>query len=772
MSLFRKAKSYHVTKRGTSMLLILFLILQMGAVSACKRSKPAKIAAKDGEYLFAAYQNNACEECMKEADLYSVYDTKAFFDADGNMYALAHTEKESFLVKQDMGSDTCRSLSIPIKERIDAATISSSKEIWVLSSHMDDSYHIQYALQSISVSGETVRSSVNILDLVDQDIIALRVLDEDRLIVALANELRIFDTQGNAVDTISLDSKNRVKDISVSDDKTIGVISVSLTPDETSELLLLDDSGKKVKSFSLPPHAKEPGIFGGANGFSSSFLIASDCFVGVLDLNTLSFEHWVQAEEMHNDTPDESSAYYWFSDVYNIYAAGMVGDTILFYGTARDIMEYFTIGLFQLSFHTYTDDRTKVSIGALLDDSLFHLNELVDYYNRMQDKVYIEIRDYTESNDPQISGADNWRRSVTTMLTEFTNHSGPDMYLLEPSVLIDLQKQGALFDMTTYLDQMEESDYLPGVFALFEEGFSNQYHQDGTYFIAPYFSIEGMAYDQKVADEIAENQYTYADLFRMGKENNCYVTGTGEYPYDLFPLPLCEMLSGEGAFAAEKTDAVMNELTQLLNDVLVFNKHKEAAPDLDIDHPYFRPVTIERFDDYIQTMMSFSGGGSIGNYPCTKSTCGISVSNCFCISEQSSHKQEAWDFLAFLLAPHTQSQMAHDGQIPVAKEAFEKDISECMKNSFFVAPGSYEDNRQFFGYPTYVIEDPDSCQAEYRALVDSLLSDHSSVLYYDEVIKLRCKDAVQRVSFGEETPQQAADSLYKFVKLYRQEKEL
>jgi len=78
MSLFRKAKSYHVTKRGTSMLLILLLILQMGAVSACKRSKPAKIAAKDGEYLFAAYQNNACEECMKEADLYSVYDTKEY----------------------------------------------------------------------------------------------------------------------------------------------------------------------------------------------------------------------------------------------------------------------------------------------------------------------------------------------------------------------------------------------------------------------------------------------------------------------------------------------------------------------------------------------------------------------------------------------------------------------------------------------------------------------------------------------------------------------
>ena len=772
MSLFRKAKSYHVTKRGTSMLLILLLILQMGAVSACKRSKPAKIAAKDGEYLFAAYQNNACDECMKEADLYSVYDTKAFFDADGNMYALAHTEKESFLAEQEMGSDTCRSLSIPITDRIDAATISPAKEIWVLSSHLDETYHIQYALQSISVSGEAVRSAVHIPDLVDQDIIALRVLDDERLIVALSNELRIFDTQGNAVDTISLDSKSRVKDISVSDDKTIGVISVSLSEEDTSELLLLDDSGKKVKSFSLPPHAKEPTIFGGANGFSSSFLIASDCFVGVLDLNTLSFEHWVQAEEFQNDTPDESSAYYWFSDVYNILAAGMAGDTILFYGTARDIMDYFTIGLFQLSFHTYTDDRTKVSIGVLLDDYPFYLDDLVDYYNRMQDKVYIEIRDYTESNDPQISRADNWRRSVTTMLTEFTNHSGPDMYLVEPSVLIDLQKQGALFDMTTFLDQMEESDYLPGVFALFEEGFSNQYHQDGTYFIAPYFSIEGMAYDRQIADEIAENQYTYADLFRMGESNNCYVTGTDEYPYALFPLPLCETLSGEGAFAAGKTDAVMEDITQILDSTLVFNKHKEAAPDLDIDHPYFRPVTIERFDDYIQTMMSFSDGGSIGNYPCTKSTCGISVSNCFCISEQSSHKQEAWDFLAFLLAPHTQSQMAHDGQIPVAKEAFEKDIAECMKNSFFVTPGSYEVNRQFFGYPTYVIEDPDACQAEYRALVDSLLSDHSSVLYYDEAIKLRCKDAVQRVSFGEETPQQAADSLYKFVKLYRQEKEV
>ena len=146
----------------------------------------------------------------------------------------------------------------------------------------------------------------------------------------------------------------------------------------------------------FPSHAKEPGIFGGANGFSSSFLISSDCYVGVLDLNTLSFTHWVQADLMQNDTPDEDSLIYEFSDVYNILAAGMAGDTIVFYGIARDVMDY-SVGLFHLSFNEFTGDRTKVSIGALLDDSLFHLNELVDYYNRMQDKVYIEIRDYTES---------------------------------------------------------------------------------------------------------------------------------------------------------------------------------------------------------------------------------------------------------------------------------------------------------------------------------------------------------------------------------------
>ena len=465
MSFNHKAKFDHVAKCSTSLLLILLLILQMGAVSACKRKSPEKAPSNEGEYYFASYQNSACDEYLKDAGFDSIYESEAFFDADGNMYVLGYTEKASILVEQERGSDTCRSFSVPIKDRISAATISPSKEIWVLTSFLDEAYHIQYDLQAISVSGETVRSSVNIPELVDQDIIALRVLDEDRVIVALSNELRIFDTQGKAVDTISLDSKSRVEDISVSDNKTIGVISVPLTSDDASELLLLDDSGKKVKNFSLPSHAKEPGIFGGANGFSSSFLISSDCYVGVLDLNTLSFTHWVQADLMQNDTPDEDSLIYEFSDVYNILAAGMAGDTIVFYGIARDVMDY-SVGLFHLSFNEFTGDRTKVSIGALLDDSLFHLNELVDYYNRMQDKVYIEIRDYTESNDPQISGADNWRRSVTTMLTEFTNHSGPDMYLLEPSVLIDLQKQGALFDMTTYLDQMEESDYLPGVFAL------------------------------------------------------------------------------------------------------------------------------------------------------------------------------------------------------------------------------------------------------------------------------------------------------------------
>ena len=769
MSFNRKAKIDHVAKCSTSLLLILLLILQMGAVSACKRKSPEKTPSNEGEYYFASYQNSACDEYLKDAGFDSIYESEAFFDADGNMYVLGYTEKASILVEQERGSDTCRSFSVPIKDRISAATISPSKEIWVLTSYLDEAYHIQYDLQAISVSGETVRSSVNIPELVDQDIIALRVLDEDRLIVALSNELRIIDTQGKAVDTISLDSKSRVEDISVSDNKTIGVISVPLTSDDASELLLLDDSGKKVKSFSLPSHAKEPGIFGGANGFSSSFLISSDCYVGVLDLNTLSFTHWVQADLMQNDTPDEDSLIYEFSDVYNILAAGMAGDTIVFYGIARDVMDY-SVGLFHLSFNEFTGDRTKVSIGVLLDDFPLYLNDIVDYYNRMQTRVYLEIRNYRDAFDLQISDADNWRKCVTTMLTEFTGHTGPDMYMLEPSVLIDLQKQGALCDLTTYLDQVDRSDYLPGAISLFEEGFSNQLEQDGTYFIAPFFSIQGMAYSHQIADEMAEEQYTYADLFRMGEADNIYVTGTKEFTFSLFPLPLCELLSGENAFETQKTDEVMEDITQILDASLQFNKHKEAAPDLNIDSPYFRPVTIECFDDYIQAMMSFDGGGSIGNYPCSKSTCGISVSQCFCISGQSEHKEEAWDFLSFLLQPHTQIRMRSFGRIPVAKEAFEKDIAECMHDSFVFNSGLYEEYRQFTGYPVYEIKDPDACQADYRAFVDSLLSDSSSVLYFDEVIKLQCEDAVHRVSNGEETPRQAADSLYKFVKLYRQEK--
>ena len=123
MSFNRKAKFDHVAKRSTSLLLILLLILQMGAVSACKRKSPEKTPSNDGEYYFASYQNSACDEYLKDAGFDSIYESEAFFDADGNMYVLGYTEKASILVEQERGSDTCRSFSVPIKPGAIALTV-------------------------------------------------------------------------------------------------------------------------------------------------------------------------------------------------------------------------------------------------------------------------------------------------------------------------------------------------------------------------------------------------------------------------------------------------------------------------------------------------------------------------------------------------------------------------------------------------------------------------------------------------------------------------
>lgn len=770
MSLFHTHLSHHSVRRNIALLLILLFIFPMGVLFGCKQKESASTPSISGEYYFSSYQNNDCEKYVRDADLGDDFQQDSFFDTDGNLYLLAYSKEKSVLVRQENANGSCQSVLLSISARISASTISPTKEIWVLTSYLDESYHIQYDMQSLSTSGEPIRPPVHVPELVDRDIICLRVLDEDRLLVALSDELWILDTQGTHTGTITLDPKRRVEDISVSDDKTIGVISVSLSSEASSTLDLFDDGGKKRKSFSLPQYAEGQRIFGGANGFASSFLLASDCYVGVLDLNSFSFVHWVEKERLNNGPVEEGTLVYNLHGIYHLYAAGMSGDTILYYGITREIKDHIT-GLFSLSFLPYTSSRTSVSIGILLDQTPGYLRDVIDYYNRMQDQVYIEMHDYRDSFDPQLSDADNWRRCVTSILTEFVNHTGPDLYLVEPSVLMDLQKQGALWDLTTYLDQVDQDDFLPGALTLFNEGFNKQFHQEGTYFVSPFFTIQGMAYNLEIGKEITEKQYTYADLIQQGERNNSYITGTNEMAYNLFSLPICELLSQEDSFDTQKASAVIDELNQLFGASVLFNQHKASLSKLNVDSPLFRPVVIGSFDDYIQAMTSFEGGGTIKNYPCTVNTCGISISECYCISNQSDHKQEAWDFLYFLLQPHTQVQIASAGHIPVSREAFEKDIDDCMVNSISYYASADADSRDFFGYPAYKIDDPDACQSEYRNLVTTLLSDSPSLLYYDEVILLSCREAVLQVTSGEKTSEQATDSLYQFVKLYRQESE-
>jgi len=753
------------TKCRFSLLLLCLSLITSSCISGCKKKEKDE-PVYSGEYYFSSYENNDFSDYLdsipgtvKEDTLFA----EAFYEKTGKFRSLFCKEDGNYLIFDDKGPSQYEMIELPFQDRCVAACPGENETIWVMTEELDSSFHSSHSLRSYSIADASQTTPFTCPELTDQSIVRLSLASDHSFVIATKESVYILTPDGTLEQKISPSGNAQIEDMSVSESGMVGVIYTLRDKSYTHTLTLFNSNGKKEDSFNLPDYSEGTRIFGRTSGFGNSFFVVSNAFVGMFDTETKNWSHWVKKDSTPaTDSQNKDGGkelIYKNSGIDLVVAACKNGENISFYGAADGILQSMN-GFFTLSFHNYNSDRKTIRLGRLENGlTLDYLDQIVDYYNRMQNQYFIEILDYRADYDSQLSSADNWRKSVTSLLSDLLTGQGPDLYLVQPSVQKALSKQSGLEDLSPYLAKMDRSSYLPGIWELFDAGFEEK-QDNAIHFFSPFFTISGMAYDNSLKSEYSASG-TYTDWISYSESKSQYMTGFHESAVSLFSIPACEILST----VSEKEDAIQL-LTALFEEEVLFNKHNKNMSGLDLDHPILCPVDIRSFQSYLDVASSFESGVFIENYPDTGSSMGLYFDNCLCISSASKNKDAAWDFLSLLLLPQVQLQISED-RIPIHMAAFEKSISQVGTADI---PGDSDSMiREIKGYPTYPLRNVSELSENYRNMVTDLLARSNQLHYEDEYIDELCYDMINSVREGITSPKDAAVTLYNQASKYLQE---
>lgn len=743
------------------------LLLTPALLTSCKKSTP-KNPVRSGEYYFSFFEGDeltAYLETISNDVKEDVLFYEVFYDTEGSLHAFLNKQDGNTLISQNKDTAGFDSKDLGFTDRIMAICPEGNDTLWLMKSELDSAYHISNSIFSYSLSDGNKAEPLSCPDLNDKSIVQMCRRADGSFVIATMEDITILDSEGKKQKSYSPAKNARFESMAVTDNGKIGAVYTIAGKDYAPVMILLSDKCAEEASFSLPGFSEENRIFGSSGGFGNTFFATSNAYIGILDTETKEWSHWVekQSTESTNSLTEDGTAELFYNNggVESVFTAYKNGETISFYGLGDGIIDSIE-GFFSLSFHTYDPNRQTIRLGKLQNGLKFgYLNEVVDYYNRMQDQYFIEIVDYNTSSDPQLSDADNWRKSVTTFLSDLLTGNGPDLFVVQPSVEKALARQDGIADLAPYLTKAEQESMLPGILDLFDIGFGDPEAKDGTiHFLSPFFSVTGMAYDNQVKNSYSPDR-TYSDWMHDSKTKKEYFTGFQESAASLFSEPICECVS-----ESKDKATTIQALTELLEQVKEFCAHQKEMSSLDLDHPILQPVDIHSFQSYLDAASSFEAGGFIGNYPDTDATFGIHFDECYCISSHSEHKDAAWEFLSLLLHPNVQT-LLNQAMIPVRKESFEKDIASIPSEKL---PGNNDQTeRDIKGYPTYPVSDVPALANEYKETVNDLLASSTKLYFVDDYIRELCYDTISSVREGAKTPSEAAALFYDQSSKYLQE---
>ena len=306
------------------------------------------------------------------------------------------------------------------------------------------------------------------------------------------------------------------------------------------------------------------------------------------------------------------------------------------------------------------------------------LDKVIDF-NRHNDKVRIQIADYSEYNDYENGDYDAGR---TKLLTEIMSGQVPDLIAVNQLPYSQLAAKGLLEDLYPYLDQdpeLKRGDFFPNVLQALEVN-------GGLYQVTPCFDVETLAGATSVVGD--KPGWTYKDLYAAlatmpeGCEPlNMYTTRNDVLETLLFADldHYVDWTTGKCSFDSEEFCQMLEFAARFPESIPDNMEWESAETRIAEGRQMLTQAYLYSVDSLTWTDMLFGEQGCtyIG-YPTNDGVGSIMEFDAgYAMSAACKHKDAAWEFLRSFLTEEIQEGNQIWG-IPVSLKAFQKKLDEAM----------------------------------------------------------------------------------------------
>lgn len=309
------------------------------------------------------------------------------------------------------------------------------------------------------------------------------------------------------------------------------------------------------------------------------------------------------------------------------------------------------------------------------------ITDIIFQFNKEQSDIEIVIKDYAGSGE--------------RMNADIIAGNVPDIYDLQELPVMQYVKNGYLEELTPYYEadeSLDVEDLLPSVVEAMET-------VGGLYYVSDSFDVISLA--AKTSDVGTDSGWSYVEMENVlrGKDSNAKFFYIDEKSLLLQMILGCEasdfvdMKTGTCSFDSEDFKILLETCNARGVDEDGFHWNKGEAELLRSGEVLFRYATSD-IDDFKETLAAFSENINFIGYPCSDRKGNyVSFTSRLGISSKSDYKEEAWEFLRYLMSKEYQGSIMSMMHLPTRKDCFdlwmeaqmaEKDYTNEMGRKIFV----------------------------------------------------------------------------------------
>ncbi|WP_042168535.1 ABC transporter substrate-binding protein [Paenibacillus gorillae] len=327
---------------------------------------------------------------------------------------------------------------------------------------------------------------------------------------------------------------------------------------------------------------------------------------------------------------------------------------------------------------TATTDKGKKTIvfSTFWQDDKFE--EAKKKYEALHPNIEIKLQHIDTDNEHVEADLEKF---ATTTNTAMLAGKGPDLLEMDKLPIEDYVKRGLLADFNTLMEQdkgFNKADYFTNIL-------DNAGIGGGLYGMPLSFFLMGFAGDvdaiAKAGVQIDDKSWSWEDFAQISKK----LVKDGDYPNVIASMPgsiLTMMVTDNYATYIDVKKGKASFETAAFTDLM--KQVKTMADDgvIGQERPYFFPTQINSPGDYLTTLKGYLAKNmSLYAKPHTKETSPGGYFRSYRtigLSENSKVKQEAWDFVKFMMSEEIASSPLSAG-FPINKKAYANQLEELKK---------------------------------------------------------------------------------------------